>query len=215
MIKQLFVKNYYKIKSEDLKVFGRCYLGRRNIFGKSVTIYEGVRLYDSKIGDYSYIAHFSRVNNVDIGKFCSIGPEVLIGLGNHPVNDFVSTHPSFYSVYNASRLSFVKENLFVDKKKTRVGNDVWIGARAIIMDGISIGNGAIVAAGAIVTKDVPPYSIVAGVPAKILKFRFNEEMIIKLEKMKWWEFDNGSLKSAIDRVGNSKNFDLFFEILGE
>lgn len=99
MIKQVLVKNYYKFISKDLKILGRCYLGKRNVFGKSVTIYEGVRLYDSKIDDYSYIAHFSRINNVNIGKFCSIGPEVLIGLGNHPINDFVSTHPSFYSIF--------------------------------------------------------------------------------------------------------------------
>ncbi|MDY0116722.1 MAG: CatB-related O-acetyltransferase [Sulfurimonadaceae bacterium] len=139
------------------------------------------------VGEYSYICSGTSIINTAIGKFCSIAAEVKIGLGKHPVNEFISTFPAFYATNNSGcKISFVDEQIYEEFEFITIGNDVWIGCRAMILDGITIGNGAIIAAGAIVTKDVPAYAVVAGVPAKIIKYRFNKEEILTLEKFKWW-----------------------------
>lgn len=155
------------------------------------TIEEGCRLYgvtsiiDSDIGRNTYVAGAS-ICDSQVGAFCSIGPQVLIGgLGSHPTK-WLSTHPSFYSIRGQSGACFVKENLFDELKKTTIGSDVWIGARAVIIDGVNIGNGAIVAAGAVVARDVPPYAIVGGVPAKLIRYRFSNDVIEKLTAWRWW-----------------------------
>ncbi|MDE6871395.1 MAG: CatB-related O-acetyltransferase [Bacteroidales bacterium] len=125
--------------------------------------------------------------NAVIGKFCSIGPEVLIGgLPSHPLN-LKSTFPGFYqkdsSFYGVEPEYEYNEPEF---KQVTIGNDVWIGARAMILDGVCVGDGAVIGAGAVVTKDVPPYAIVGGVPAKIIKFRFAEPEILDMLKSQWW-----------------------------
>ncbi len=160
-----------------------CAFGNNNVIG------DGVLLNNLAIDDYTYIASQSRANNADIGKFCSIGPDVLIGLGKHPARDFVSTHPVFYSPNNITGTSFVDSYYFNEFARVNIGNDVWVGARAIILDGISIGDGAIIAAGSVVTKDVESYSIVGGIPAKKIRNRFNDEEIEFLMQFKWWEKD--------------------------
>jgi len=130
-------------------------------------------LHDVSIGDYSYIAKDSIVNKSIIGKFCSIGDNCKINLSNHPTN-FVSTHPIFYSTSPPNKVKFSNVKLFnTEYNSLIIENDVWIGSNSIILGGIRIGNGVIVASGSVVTKDLPPYSIAAGVPAKIIKFRFN------------------------------------------
>jgi acetyltransferase-like isoleucine patch superfamily enzyme len=141
----------------------------------------------------------ARITRANIGAFCSIGPEVIIGgLGTHPTN-FVSTHPVFYSRLCQSGITFSSENLVEELKSVTVGNDVWIGARALILDGVTIGDGAIIAAGAVVTTDVPPYAIVGGVPAKIIRYRFSEDIISILLEWKWWELSEEILKClAVD-----------------
>lgn len=157
-----------------------CYIGKKTLVNKV------------KIGDYSYISHNCEISRCEIGKFTSIGPLVKIGLGQHPLN-FVSTHPAFYSL-NKPFPTFANESNFSEYEKVEIGNDVWIGTRVIINDGVRIGDGAVIAAGAIVTKDVEPYCIVGGIPAKILKYRFDENTINKLLEIKWWEFDINWLK---------------------
>jgi acetyltransferase-like isoleucine patch superfamily enzyme len=121
-----------------------------------------VRLKRVVLGRYSYVADGSRLENVEIGSFSSIGPKVLNHLGNHPTRRFVSTSPVFYSP-DSPVPSFVEEETFPGYGGTVViGNDVWIGAEVILMDGVKIGNGAVIAARAVVTRDVPPYAIVGG-----------------------------------------------------
>lgn len=142
-----------------------------------------------QIGDYTYIRPNSNINNTCIGKFCSIGPNFCCGLGIHPTNG-ISTSPFFYSV---KENSFAKETIFIEEKNVIIGNDVHIGINVTILDGISIGNGAILGAGAVITKDIPPYAIVAGVPATIIRYRFNEETIKQLEKIKWWNLQDKQL----------------------
>ncbi len=122
-----------------------------------------------------------------VGKYCSIGRGVSIGTGMHPLN-FLSTHAMQY-VELPYAVHVPKENLgsYVPYHPCHIGNDVWIGMNAIVMDGVTIGDGAVVGAGAIVTKDVPPYAIVVGIPAKILKYRFDEKTIAELLELKWYD----------------------------
>jgi chloramphenicol O-acetyltransferase type B len=154
---------------------------------------KGTNINVSKVGRHTYIA-YARITRAQIGSFCSIGPEVIIGgLGSHPTK-FVSTHPVFYSTLCQSGTTFTTQNLFDEQKSVIVGNDVWIGARALILDGVTIGDGAVIAAGAIVTKDIPPYAIVGGVPAKIIRYRFSENVIFTLLEWEWWTLSDEILK---------------------
>ncbi len=129
----------------------------------------GSSFLNSSMGYGSYVSDSCFIKNTTIGRFSSIAPEVHTVSGNHPTG-FVSTHPAFYSTVQTP--SFVSTNKFEEykyidsntKKCVYIGNDVWIGTRAIIMEGVHIGDGAIVAAGALVNKDVPPYSVVGGYP---------------------------------------------------
>jgi len=198
MLKQAMVKIYYRIKFPSTKFIGKNYLGKGNDFGKGSTIYEECRISKSRLGSYSYISSFSRINNAEIGSYCSIGPEVLIGLGMHPTSKFVSTHPSFFSTNKQSGIVYSQQSKFVETKRTLVGNDVWIGARAIILDGVTVGNGAIIGSNSVVTKDVPPYAVVGGVPAKVIKFRFQAEEIEQLLEIKWWNWNEDKLRMHAD-----------------
>ena len=154
--------------------------------GKHSRIYSNCIVNHISIGSYSYINYKTLVQNATIGNYCSISHNVSIGLGLHPLNLF-STSPIFYKTKNLFDIDLIPKDLgFKEYQPITIGNDVWIGANAIIMDGVKIGNGAVVAAGAVVTKDVPAYAIVGGVPAKIIKYRFNENVRSSLEKSKWW-----------------------------
>lgn len=157
------------------------------------------------IGRNSYVNSGGIVRtNVLIGRYCSIGQRVTLAAGIHnPYN--VSTHPA---------LAVLKDGYSNDEKKmlgirdkneyTIIGNDVWIGDGAVIMPGISIGNGSIIAANAVVTCDVPPYSIFGGVPAKLIRERFSKEICKKLLESGWWNFSEKTIKSL--PIGNVFNF---------
>jgi len=143
----------------------------------------------SQIGKYAFINADSIVYaNVTMGRYCAFGRYVEVGLAHHPLN-FLSTH---HLVISSS--PFLGDPDFASARKipwqvhpaTTIGNDVWIGAKACIVSGVSIGDGAVVAAGSVVTKDVPPYMIVGGNPAREIRTRFNEEQIAELLEYKWW-----------------------------
>jgi acetyltransferase-like isoleucine patch superfamily enzyme len=161
------------------------------IFGTDVYLGADVVLKDSGIGNYSYINPGSVILKTQIGKFCSIGSGVQIVVGHHPTN-LVSTHPVFYSVSKPFK-TFAKKNHIAEYLPVEIGNDVWIGDGALVLGGVKIGSGAVVAARAVVTKDVPPYAIVGGVPAKIIRYRFSEPEIIQLLNMQWWDWEENKI----------------------
>lgn len=172
------------------------------------------------LGRYSYVGDNSQIS-AECGSFCSIGCGVRTVSAMHPSSVFVSTHPAFYSLQNQCGKTFATEQKFIEQHfydKTRkiacnIGNDVWIGDNVIIMGGVSIGDGAIIAAGAVVTHNVAPYTIVAGVPAKMIKQRFSDEQITVLSKIKWWNqpdewlLQNANLFDNIEKFINQINID--------
>ncbi|MFM9006834.1 MAG: CatB-related O-acetyltransferase [Flavobacteriales bacterium] len=149
---------------------------------------------DVRMGRFSYVGRETQVYHARIGSFTSIGPQVLIGLGEHPAEGFVSTHPMFYSDRGQSNPVIVDKALFDEMPVTEIGNDVWIGARAILRTGVKVGDGAIIAAGAVVVKDIEPFSIVGGVPAKHIRYRFSHEVIERIKTSAWWNNDLHWLK---------------------
>ena len=198
MIKRIY-RNYLKLKN-----INKCkFYGNNHCFDKA-TFFEGLNevfdettLINCKLGLASYVGQRCVLKNTKIGRFCSIGDEVLAVVGNHPTTKFVSTYPAFYSKAYQGKVKFVNTDKFnkykyldpMQKISIIIGNDVWIGSRVSILEGVEIGDGAIIAAGAVVTKKVPPYAIVGGVPAHIIKYRFTEEKIEWLLHVQWWYKD--------------------------
>ncbi|MEM9011056.1 MAG: CatB-related O-acetyltransferase [Pseudomonadota bacterium] len=151
----------------------------------------------SSFGAYSYVEVGCRVSLTDIGRFCSIGPYSVIGMPEHP-HTYVSTHPYFYRSLRHIGYDRVAEDQHVDLTRTTLGHDVWIGHGAIVKSGVEIGHGAIIGAGAVVTRDVPPYAVVAGVPARVLRYRFDPPVIEALLASRWWERDLDWLRRHSD-----------------
>ena len=178
------------------------------------------------IGAFSYINYGCDVGDAEIGRYCSIAQHVIIATGEHPV-PFLSTHP-FASDPSGMSAGMVGNDDYAKIsctgirqpgpgrrfENTRIGHDVWIGARATILRGVTIGHGAIVGAGAVVTKDVEAYSIVGGVPAKRIRWRFESAMRDRLLDLEWWNYDLSSLgderdysdvAAIVDRLAARKN----------
>jgi acetyltransferase-like isoleucine patch superfamily enzyme len=190
-------------------------------FEGSNRVARGSQLYNVDLKFGSYIGRNSTLENVSIGKFSCIGPRVININGEHPL-DFISMHPAFYSTKKQSGFTYVEKNIYdefryadIENKKTLViGNDVWVAADVRFVDGIKIGDGAAVLAGAVVTKDVPPYAIVGGVPAKVIRYRFSESQIDYLLKLQWWDKGeqwirkNANLFKNIDTLISSNIDDL-------
>lgn len=166
-------------------------------FEGKCTVHDNVILYNCDVGYATYISEGTKFFNTSIGRYCSIGPNVHIISGRHPTRKFVSTSPAFFSTAEQAGFTYVKinkfnEHAYSDFKKKQyisIGNDVWIGDGARIMERVRVADGTIVAAGAIVVKDTEPFSIVGGVPAKILRYRFSPEDINYLMNLKWWNKD--------------------------
>ncbi len=145
------------------------------------------------IGSFTYFGQACKLYNINtIGRYCSFGQEILIGAGPHPT-DWLSTSTLFYrkrTPFKSPEISAFCEAQKVDFIESRrgvsIGNDVWIGSRAIILSDVQIGHGAVIGAGAVVTKDVEPYAIVAGVPARTLRHRFDAATIARLLQSSWW-----------------------------
>ena len=161
------------------------------------TVYLQSRISNVSIGNYSYIGRGSILHNTTIGKYCSISDFCVIGLPGHELNT-ISSSPLFSRVHNGTKSSWVKKDIPQVPVSVKIGNDVWIGYRAIIPVNVTIGDGAVIAAGAVVTKDVPPYAIVGGVPAKVIKYRFSPEVIERLLELRYWELPDEEVKKNLD-----------------
>jgi acetyltransferase-like isoleucine patch superfamily enzyme len=160
----------------------------------------------TRMGRYTYVGNGSTVFGAELGRYCSIGPGVRIGLGIHPV-DHVSTSPVFYSHQNVFGAAWAPQDAAVDEfRKVIIGHDVWIGANALVMGGVRIGHGAIIAAGAVVTKDVDPYAIVGGVPAKWIKDRLPRDTARAVEATAWWNLDPAELSDKAGLFGDPNRF---------
>ncbi len=156
------------------------------VLGERTHIYSGCIINHSEIGDYTYVCRNSIIQNTIIGNYCSISYDFMSGLGRHPL-DMFSTSPLFYKHHNTFGVSLVERDRdFQEYLPIKIGNDVWIGARVVIMDGVTIGDGAVIATGSIVTKDVEPYAVVGGVPAKIIKMRTSKDKM-ELYNNEWWK----------------------------
>lgn len=184
------VKNYIKLflmrrryrgsTINSVSIAAGAQVGKGSLVGNNVSLGQQVC-----IGKYSYINGPTDVGTGKIGNFCSIAGFCAIGLDSHPI-DWISSSPLCYAV-----LDIKGEEGYKDPKEApEFGNDVWIGSHAVIMKGVVIGDGAVIAAGAVVVKNVPAYAIVGGVPANVIKYRFDESTVAKLLKLKWWDLED-------------------------
>ena len=184
--------------------FGALFSGRRafsaTVFGSKLgnrtAVKGGTRIYESAVGDYSLVGRNNLIQNTVVGKFVSISDSCNIGLPAHPL-DTVSTSPVFCAGKNAVGVSFA-DFAFEDSPETVIGNDVWIGAGVFVKAGVKIGDGAVIGAGAVVTRDIPAYEIHAGVPAKLIRKRFDGDTAEKLSALEWWNWDEKRMREYAD-----------------
>lgn len=175
-------------------------------FGEFVEIGSNNNIQESTLDDYSYTSENCQIIYSNIGKFVNIASFVRLNPGQHPMNRVTQHH----MLYRREMFGVGKDdNSFFDwrkEKKVTIGNDVWIGHNVTIMGGVTIGNGAVIGSGAIVTKDIPAYAIAVGNPAKIIKYRFIEEIINSLENIAWWNWDYETIKKRIDELNSVESF---------
>jgi len=192
--------------------------------GVEPTIYDNVELMDTTlgaythlmahsvfndviVGDYSFFAGYNQVYYSIIGKFCSVASYARINTTNHPTYDRIAQH---HFTYRSELFGFGADDAeFFARRKgkaVKVGHDVWIGHNAVIMPEVTVGNGAVIGAGAVVTKDVEPYSVVGGVPAKKIKMRFPDDLVERIERSKWWDWEHETIR---ERLADFRDMEAF------
>lgn len=195
---KLFKKKYSPIKDQVLKLFGK----------------------DVEVGRFTYGARnifihtWGEPENLKIGRYCSIAGNIQVYLGGSHRVDWISTYP-FGTIYH----DVIKAKRVPGHPKSNgdvvIGNDVWIGHGATIMSGVTLGDGAVVGANAHVVKDVPPYSIVAGNPATVIKTHFNSDIIELLLKWRWWEFSSDKVDLIAARLCSEPSLSLVESLMSE
>ena len=170
---------------------------RDSTFGAYCEVGARTLVSECSFGDYSYIVADADIIYATVGKFCSIAAHTRINPGNHPLERVALNHFTYRS--SAYGLGPDDADFFQWRRDHHVtlGNDVWIGHGAILLPGVSVGNGAAIGAGAVVSKDVPPYAIVVGVPGRVLRHRFTPEIIAALERIAWWDWEHERLGEGL------------------
>lgn len=206
LIKRLILT--IKNRKKNIRIGKDCSVSLSTNFEGMNTICDGATV-SGEVGYGTYVGYRSVISG-KIGRFCSIGNDINIIIGSHPSRKFVSTHPVFYSQLKQSGETFVNSQKFTEVQYADyednliiIGNDVWIGSNTLLYSGITIGDGAIIAAGAVVTMSVEPYSIVGGIPAKLIRKRFSEAQIERLLEIQWWN-------NSLDWI--RKNAEIFDDI---
>ena len=204
-------------------------LAAGNGYNKEDIIYKGCYVGRFTYGYEGLLEYYPMAKS--IGRYCSINGSAKI-MNNHPI-DCVSSHPFLDHPFFMEWEKYIERKKLLNKygnytdndkyeyspirknKSVVVGNDVWIGANAIILPGVMIGDGAVIAAGAIVTKDVDPYSIVGGNPARVIRMRFDEDVVARLKKLRWWEWKHEDIENNIELYFNVRDFISSFDRLQE
>lgn len=211
-----FLRHFIDKRKYKLEILGKKVNIRNVHFEGRNSVFTNTALSNCEIGTCTYISRNCKLYNVKIGKFCSIANDVHTCNGQHPTSKFVTTFPSFY--YDTDEqigFSFHKGQPLFDtlrlasgsnKYEVVIGNDVWIGSHVLLMPGVTIGDGAVIAAGSVVSKDVDPYTVVGGVPAKAIKKRFTESQIEKLANVKWWDWPNDVIENRYREFDNIDKF---------
>ena len=168
-------------------------------FSDGNRLHRSATLYGCSLGVSTYT--LGTMIRCRVGHYCSIGRAQVGGQARHPTS-FLSTHPAFYSTQTDAGFTFATLDGFDSAaRETLVGSDVWIGHGAVVLEGREIGHGAVVAASAVVTRDVPPYAIVAGVPARVVQYRFEQDVIDALLEWRWWELPPDDLRRLVRWLG--------------
>lgn len=184
---------------------------QESTIGVNVKIHPKVKFYRSRLGDFSYVGPNSYVADTEIGKFTSISQDCYIGGAAHPLHwtgsslHFYCTNPNEEGVSGSG----IRKTYFESFKKTSIGSDVWIGARVLVLAGVSVGDGAVIGAGSVVTKNIPPYEVWAGNPAKKINDRFAPEISRELQEIQWWNETAEKINSCVDGI---KDPELFIEL---
>lgn len=171
---------------------------------KTSKIESGSHVVNSTMDRHSFCGYDCVILNTDIGSFCSIANNVSVGASRHPM-EWVSMSPVFYEGRDSVRAKFSKHTR-EPAKRTEIGNDVWIGERAMIKQGIKVGHGAVIGMGSVVTKDVDDYTIVAGCPAKLIRKRFDDKVIEQLLSLRWWDLDDDYIRSWAHLIDKPEEF---------
>ncbi|MGB4780219.1 chloramphenicol acetyltransferase [Microbacterium sp.] len=170
-----------------------------SVLGAYSEVGEGSRLNNTELGDYSYCDRLCDIANTTVGKFSNVASLVRIGATDHPL-DKASLH---HFLYRSEKYwdDVADDNEWFEKRRSRrtvIGHDTWIGHGAQVKPDVRIGHGAVIASGAIVTKDVPDYAIVAGVPARIVRFRHIPDVAERLVRLAWWDWSHETLRERLD-----------------
>ena len=185
----------------------KCELGAYTSIGGNCSMRE------SSMGDYSYLAGDVSIVWTDIGKFCSIASHTRMNPGNHPTWRVTTSHSTYRRVqYGFDETDDEEFFAWRQAHRCRVGHDVWMGHGTLLTAGCKVGIGVCTGSGSVITKDIPPYAIVGGVPAKVIKFRFDPKTIEKLMRIAYWEWDHETVKARFKDLYNVNEFVEKYEV---
>ncbi len=186
------------------------YWDEHSSFTRDTKLGPFVRLLHTSVGPYTRISKGCSLIFTEVGKFCSFGIGVQLGAGRHPIH-MAATSQLFYNA-NSLKNDWVHPITYDQNLPIKVGNDVWIGSEALIMGGVTIGDGAVIGARSLVTKDIPPYAIAVGMPARVIKYRFEPEVIARLLEIRWWDFSEEEIHK---HIGFFREQEITLEVLDQ